>query len=193
MSKHVCIIDGHPDPQRPHLIHALCDAYADGAVEAGHTVERIDVGALTFGWLTSPSEFETEPPEPILTERAKIARADHVVIAFPLWMGGVPAKLKGFFEQAARGAYFLSTRENGWPEQMMKGKSARVLVSMAMPGLVYRFAMDEGALKALERGILGMSGFRHVHHSIIGGAGDMSADDVRSWQTFCRKIGAEAA
>jgi putative NADPH-quinone reductase len=42
---------------------------------------------------------------------------------------------------------------------MMKGKSARVLVSMGMPGLVYRFGMDAGALKALERGLLGLSGF----------------------------------
>jgi putative NADPH-quinone reductase len=74
---------------------------------------------------------------------------------------------------------------------MMKGKSARVAVSMGMPGLVYRFAMDEGALKALERGILGISGFHPMHHSIIGGAGNLKDDDFRSWQTYFYRIGTE--
>ncbi|HBF89912.1 MAG TPA: dehydrogenase, partial [Hyphomonas atlantica] len=27
MSKKICIIDGHPDANPDHLIHALCNAY----------------------------------------------------------------------------------------------------------------------------------------------------------------------
>ena len=193
MAKSICIIDGHPDPDRHHLIHALCDAYADGAVGAGHTVSRINISDFDIACLHTPAEITEPPPEPILSEREKIGAADHLVIAFPLWMGGMPAKLKAFFEQAARGGYFVKMEGDGWPEQMMKGKTARVLVSMAMPGLVYRFGMDEGALKALERGILGLSGFRQVHHTLIGGAQRLPPEDVRSWQTYCRKIGDEGA
>ena len=191
MTKTICIIDGHPDPEPHHLIHALCEAYADGALGAGHTVERINVSALAVDCLNTPAEFETPPPEPVLSEREKIARADHLVIAFPLWLGGMPAKLRAFFEQAARADFFLAQKEHGWPEQMMKGKTARVLVSMGMPGLVYRFAMDEGALKALERGILGISGFHHLRHTVIGGAGDLSEEAFRSHEAQCRKLGAE--
>ena len=191
MTKTICIVDGHPDPDPHHLIHALCDAYADGAASAGHTVERIGVAALDFPLMLTAEEFATPPPEPILSEREKIARADHVLIAFPLWLGNMPAKLKAFFEQVGRGDFFLVQKDQGWPAQMMKGKSARVLVTMGMPGLVYRFGMDEGALKALERGILGISGFHPLHHSIIGGVGNLTEDDFRSWETFFRKIGAE--
>ena len=189
MTKSICIIDGHPDPDPHHLIHAMCDAYADSAVSAGHTVERIDIAALDFPLLATVEEFAVPPSEPVLSEREKVSRADHVVIAFPLWMGGMPAKLKGFLEQMARGDFLLVQKENGWPGQMMKGKSARVLVSMGMPGLVYRFGMDEGALKALERGILGLSGFHPMHHTIIGGAGALTEADFRSWQTAVRKLG----
>ena len=103
----------------------------------------------------------------------------------------MPAILKAFFEQAGRGAFFVGENDKGWPAQMMKGKSARVLVSMGMPGLVYRFGMDAGALKALERGLLGLSGFHPLHHTIIGGVGQLDEEDFRSWETFCRKIGAE--
>ena len=191
MTKSICIINGHPDTDPKHLIHALCDAYADGAESAGHTVTRIDVAALDVPMLRSAEEFGTPPPEPILTEREKIAAAEHLLIAFPLWLGNMPAILKAFFEQAGRGAFFVGENDKGWPAQMMKGKSARVLVSMGMPGLVYRFGMDAGALKALERGLLGLSGFHPLHHTIIGGVGELDEEDFRSWETFCRKIGAE--
>lgn len=191
MTKSICIIDGHPDPEPHHLIHALCDAYGDGAAGAGHEVTRINISNLDFPYLEKPEDMFDPPPEPVLTEREKIGRAGHLLIAFPLWLGGMPAKLKSFFEQAARGGYFVRMKEEAWPEQMMKGKSARIIVSMAMPGLVYRFGMDEGALKALERGMLGLSGFKPLHHSIIGGAGNLSEEDFRSWQTFCHRIGAE--
>ncbi|MEZ5953139.1 MAG: NAD(P)H-dependent oxidoreductase [Hyphomonas sp.] len=193
MPQSICILDGHPDPEKHHLIHALCDAYADGAAAEGHEVSRIDIAGMDIPLLEKPDDMFTPPPEPILSEREKIGAADHLVIAFPLWMGGMPAKLRAFFEQAARGGYFVKMQDEGWPAQMMKGKSARVIVSMAMPGLVYRFGMDAGALKALERGILGLSGFRSVHHTIIGMAGDLGTEDFRSWQTHCRQLGTEGA
>jgi putative NADPH-quinone reductase len=189
--KSICIINGHPEPDPKHLIHELCEAYADGADSAGHTVTRIDVAALDVPLLRSVEEFESPPPEPILSEREKIAAADHLLIAFPLWLGNMPAMLKAFFEQVARGEFFLGQSDKGWPAQMMKGKSARVLVSMGMPGLVYRFGMDAGALKALERGLLGLSGFHCSITRSSAGRGNSVRKDFRSWETFCRKIGAE--
>ena len=190
----ICIIDGHPDPAPRHLIHALCDAYAQGAAEEEHEVTRIDVGKLTFPLMQTAEEFATPPPEPILSEREKIDAADHLLIAFPLWLGGMPAKLRAFFEQAARAEFFLATGDSArqWPMQMMKGKSARTVITMGMPGLVYRFGMDSGALRALERGVLGLSGFGPLHHTILGGAGDIDEAKFKRWCTDMRIFGREA-
>ena len=129
-----------------------------------------------------------------LTEREKIAEADHLLIAFPLWLGGMPAKLRGFFEQAARDEFFLATgdSEHQWPLKMMKGKSARTVITMGMPGLVYRFGMDAGALRALERGVLGISGFSPLHHTILGGAGEVDEAKFKRWTTDMRIFGREA-
>ena len=190
---HICIIDGHPDPA-DHLIHALCAAYASGAEEAGHTVEQIRIADLDIDFLATPEAFMTPPDKPVLSEREKIKRADHVVIAFPLWLGNMPAKTKAFFEQAARGNFFIEQGNNSheWPRQLMKGRSARVIMTMGMPGLIYRFAMDAGALKALTRGILGISGFHPIENSIYGGVEAADDDRREKWFAEQREFGAKA-
>ena len=125
MPRAICIIDGHPDGDPGRLIHALAEAYAEGALSAGHEVSRIRISELEFPLLTSNADFQTPPPEPVLSERNKIAAADHVVILFPLWLGSMPAKLRGFFEQAARASFFIGLADAGahWPSRMMEGKS----------------------------------------------------------------------
>ena len=38
MTRRIAIIQGHPDPAGHHLLHAMADAYAEGASAAGHQV-----------------------------------------------------------------------------------------------------------------------------------------------------------
>ncbi len=194
MSRNICIIDGHPDGDPYRLIHSLANAYAEGAVAAGHKVTRIKVSAMDFPLLDSIADFETPPPEPVLSERNKIAAADHVVILFPLWLGGMPAKLRGFFEQAARASFFLGLAKDGahWPARMMEGKSAHTIITMGMPGLIYRFGMDAGSLKALERSVLGLSGFKPLKHTILGGMGDVSPERYAQLCEEMRAFGRDA-
>lgn len=194
MAKNICIINAHPDPSPERFIHAVCNAAEAGAREAGHTVSRIDIGSLDVSLLTSAKEFAEPPVGAIQEERAKIAAADHVFIAFPLWLGAMPAKARAFFEQAARADFFLvqGGDEKGWPVQLMKGKSAHVVVTMGMPSLVYRFGMDAGAVKALERALLGLSGFSPIHHTIIGGIGTKSEDERARILSDMVELGAKA-
>ncbi|PKP83273.1 MAG: NAD(P)H dehydrogenase [Alphaproteobacteria bacterium HGW-Alphaproteobacteria-18] len=195
MTQTICIIDGHPDADPKRLCRTLADSYAEGAHSSGYEVSRINVRDLTFPLLERNEDFLTPPPEPVLSERQKIAEADHLVILFPLWLGGMPAKLRAFFEQTARAGFFISEPEPAgtWPRKMMAGKSARVVITMGMPGAVYRVMMDAGSLKALERGILGISGFKPVRHTILGGAGDVSPQRLSAWKSEMWELGHSAA
>jgi putative NADPH-quinone reductase len=56
--KRVLILQGHPDASERHLGHALADAYAQGAVSAGSSVRRIDVGTLEFPLLRSKAGWD---------------------------------------------------------------------------------------------------------------------------------------
>ncbi|WP_306015788.1 NAD(P)H-dependent oxidoreductase [Oceanicaulis sp. MMSF_3324] len=171
MPKRICLINGHPDPSPERFCHALTDAYQTGAQEAGHIVDRFDVGAIEFGFLSSPQDFETPPPAAFEPVRTAMAEADHLVLIYPLWLGEIPAKTKAFFEHAASGEFFLATSANGagWPAQRMKGKSARLILTMGMPGFAYRLLFGAHSVKALVAGLLKISGFKPVRHTVFGG------------------------
>ena len=165
----ICLINGHPDPSPERFAHALCDAYAEGAEAAGHGVARVEVGALDFGFLANQAEFETAPPEAVAHARASIEGAGHVVFVYPLWLGTMPAKMKAFLEHVGRANFFLETGAPGeWPAKKMEGKSARVIVTMGMPGFAYRLFFGSHSLKALERGALKLSGFKPVRDTVLG-------------------------
>jgi putative NADPH-quinone reductase len=65
-TRHVVIVQGHPDPQHRHFCHALADAYAAGARGAGHEVVTVDVARLDFPLARSRENLESAPtPEAI--------------------------------------------------------------------------------------------------------------------------------
>ncbi|MAM37708.1 NAD(P)H-dependent oxidoreductase (plasmid) [Sphingobium naphthae] len=170
---HILVIDGHPDASRERFVHALAQTYADAAAEAGHQVERITVAQLDFPILRSQADWKDGPlPVDIDHAQQAILRADHLVVLYPLWLGDMPALLKAFLEQIARPRFAFRYREHGFPEKLLRGRSARVIVTMGMPGLFYRLVYRAHSLKSLERNILAFTGIGPVRHSLIGAVED---------------------
>ena len=121
MAKRILIIDGHPDPEPQRLCHGLANAYASGAVDAGHEVRRLELHSLDFPLLRSEADFETgKPPAPIATAQADISWAEHIVIVYPLWLGTMPALLKGFLEQTIRPDFAFERTTSGWPKKRLQ-------------------------------------------------------------------------
>ena len=65
------------------------------------------------------------------------------------------AKLKGFLEQVFRPDVAYGKSESGqtWTK-LLKGKSARIIVTMGMPAPVYRWYFGAHGLKNLERNMM---------------------------------------
>lgn len=173
----IAIVDGHPDPDRARFVHALAESYAAGAIDAGHEVRRIDVAALDFPLLRSRAAWESEPPPTAIVEAQQaLAWADHIVILYPLWLGDVPALLKGFLEQVLRPGFAIDPKGAGLNSGLLRGKSARLVVTMGMPAIFYRFYFGAHSVKSLERNILKLVGISKVRHTLIGGVeGDAEA------------------
>ncbi|MDR7270251.1 putative NADPH-quinone reductase [Pelomonas saccharophila] len=188
-ARHVLLILGHPDAAGGHLCHALADAYAQGGRQAGHEVRRIDVAQLDFPLLRSKQDWEQgEVPPALRPAQADIAWADHVVLFYPLWLGDMPALLKAFLEQVARPGFAVGRPgPDALGVKLLKGRSARVVVTMGMPALVYRWYFRAHSVKSLERNILGFVGFAPVSETLVGRVEGLKDADVAKWLArMCR-------
>jgi putative NADPH-quinone reductase len=189
--RHILIINGNPDPAPERLTAALAKAYEEGARDKGHEVRRLDVGALDFSILRRAQDFATEPGEDsILEARSQIQWAHHLVFIFPLWLGSPPALLKAFLEQVGRHEFLVGPGPGGFPAGNLKTRSARLIVTMGMPTLIYRLGFGGFGVRAFARGILGLAGIRPVGITYFS---VLSQARCQKWITSVRKMGERCA
>ena len=197
MARRIAIIQGHPDVQGNHFGHALADAYAAGGGQAGHEIKTLVLATLDFSLLRSKEDWESATPsEAIRQAQGVIEWADHLLIVYPLWLGSMPAILKAFFEQVFRPGFAIAKSGSGksW-KKLLSGKSARIVVTMGMPGFVYRWYFRyfrAHSVKSLKRNILGFCGIGPVSQSIIGMVEGLSGAKREQWLVRMRALGGAA-
>lgn len=180
MKRRILVIDGHPDPDRARLVHALADRYAEGARSWEHEVRRIDLATADVPMLRSREEWAKGKPSPAIADaQASIAWADHIVFFYPLWLGDMPALLKAFLEQVMRPGFAVDD-QGTFGGGLLRGKSATVIVTMGMPAAFYALWFRSHSVKSLERNILRFAGIRPVHHVLLGGV-EQGAGKCERW------------
>ena len=192
MSKRILIIQGHPDASEPHLCHALASSYNVGAQSAGHSVKHVNVAELDFPLLRSQKDFETGiVPSSLKPVQNELLWAEHLVLFFPLWAGDMPALLKGFFEQLIRPS-FSGEHVSFFDKKVLSGRSARVVVTMGMPAIIYRWYFRAHSVKSLERNLLGIVGIAPVQETLIGMTANMKPADAAKWLVKLKLLGERA-
>lgn len=175
----ILILQGHPDPSETHLCHAIADSYRNAAEAHGHEVDVLKIADEDVPLLRSKEEWEnSDMPQVAITGQAAIARAEHIVLIYPLWMGDMPAIVKAWIEQVLRHGFAFEMTRRGW-KPALQGRSARVIVTMGMPGFAYRWFFLAHSLRSLERNILKFCGIRPVKSTICGNAEDPSGKAQR--------------
>lgn len=193
MGRRIALLQGHPSPDPTHLGHALADAYAGGAVAAGHEVRRIEIARLEFPLLRTAEDWNHGSLPPGLQDaQDAIGWAQHVVLVFPLWAGGMPAITRGFLEQVMRPSFAFRPVAGGpRMEAALKGRSARVLVTMGMPGFAYRWFYGAHGVRGIMRNLLGFCGLGPVRATYIGQVDARSFRAVR-WIATMHELGRRA-
>jgi putative NADPH-quinone reductase len=189
--RNILILDGHPDPADERFIHALAAAYREGAEQSGHQVQTIRVADLEFPLLRTQAEYEKgHPVEVVRRCQSAMEWATHVVILYPLWLGSMPALLKALLEQMLRPGFAFSAAKLGrWPVKFLSYKSSRIIVTMGMPALIYRWYFRAHSLRSLQRNILRFVGFRRIRSTVIGGVGGLDAAKRSAWLDKVRALG----
>lgn len=187
MSQRILILQGHPDASKAHLCHSFADHYSEGAQANGHEVRLINIASLEFPLLRSQQEWQTASlPASLKAAQESIGWCQHLVLIFPLWLGDMPALVKAFLEQVLRPGFAFSYVEgNPLGKKGLTERSARVIVTMGMPAMIYRHLYRAHSIKSLERNVLGFVGFSPVRETLIGGVEAMSDQKRNEW---CRKL-----
>jgi NAD(P)H dehydrogenase (quinone) len=164
----IAIVVGHP--QRDTYCEVLGNAYQRGAESGGHKAKLFLLAHMNFDAILREGYRREQVLEPNLAAtRDAIQACDHVVFVFPLYLGDIPAIMKGFFERVLQPnllALQVSGDKASW--KYFKGKSARVIMTMGMPGWFYRWYFGAHALELLKRNILHFIGIKPVRSTIYG-------------------------
>jgi putative NADPH-quinone reductase len=187
----ICIIQGHPTSGEEHFCHALARAYAKGATSAGHEVKTVIVADLDFPILRSKKDWDSGQAPPAIAAAQETMRwAQHLLIIHPLWIGSMPALLKAFLEQALRPGFAMSTSAKGGWTKLLTGRTARVVVTMGMPALIYRWYFGAHGLKSLTQN-LSLVGIAPRRSTLIGMIEAMDDAKRRQWLDRLRALGGQ--
>jgi putative NADPH-quinone reductase len=188
----IAIIVGHS--QRDTFCEALAQAYRRGAAGAGHEVKLFALSRMSFDPVLREGYNKIQPLEPDLAAaRQALGESSHIVILFPLWVGDMPAILKGFLERVLQPdliARMASGDKGSW--RLFQNKSARVVITMGMPVPVYRWWFGAHALKILKRNILQFVGIKPVRATLFGMIGNSTPAKRRQWLSEIEALGFNA-
>lgn len=173
---------------------ALGQAYLRGAESGGHQGKLFVLADMEFDAILREGYRRLQVLEPDLAAaREAFLACDHVVFVFPLWLGDMPAIMKGFLERLVQPDLLAIQKSGGkasW--KVFKGKSARVIMTMGMPGWFYRWYFGAHALKLLKRNILHFTGISPVHSTIYGMIEAAGDEKRKQWLREVEALGHQA-
>lgn len=182
----VLILDGHPDEGR--LVSHLLDIYA-AALPGDCTVTRTFLRDLRFGEDLRRGYAADQAWEPDLEAFARaLTECDHLVIGFPLWWGGEPARLKGLLDRVILpGFAFRYHRGDASWDRLLAGRSADLIVTMDTPPWYLRLVYGDPVVRRWRSQILGFCGFKPIRAFRFGPTRrGGAAGNLRAWEDRVR-------
>ena len=187
--KNILIINGHPDKES--FCFALAESYKMGADVAKSNCKLVHLIDLDFNPILTFGYRKISELEPDLVQMQQdILWADHLVFVYPNWWSTFPALLKGFIDRVFVPNFAFKYRENSpfW-DKLLKGKTARLIVTMDTPKWYYWLINKSAGHNAMKVGVLEFCGIRPVNMSVFSPI--KSADEAKrkKWLAEVEKFG----
>jgi len=187
--KRVLVINGHPDQES--FCHKLAIGYKKGAEQSLAECKLVHLIDLNFDPILRFGYRKRTELEPDLIKIQKdILDADHLVFVYPTWWGTFPALLKGFIDRVFLPKFAFAYRENSllW-DKLLKGKTARLIVTMDTPKWYYRLIYRSPGHHAMKNSILEFCGIRPVSITSFGPIKSAGEKKRHKWIEQVRKLG----
>ncbi|HSX90791.1 MAG TPA: NAD(P)H-dependent oxidoreductase [Pseudomonas sp.] len=181
-------------PKNVSLCTALGEAYAQGARDKGHVVRQLKLGEMSFDPILRGGYEQSQTLEPDLLEaQRQIHWAEHLVFVYPVWWGGIPALLKGFFDRTFLPGFAFKYRNRSqlW-DKLLSGRTADLLVTMDTPPWYFRWIYGAPAHRQMIRTILGFSGIKTRRLSEFAPVRPSSEAQRQNWLRRAESLGSRA-
>ncbi len=191
--KNILVLQGNPKPTS--LCGHLASVYKEEAEKAGHKVNLLELKDLKFNQNLIVGYKEEQLLEPDLKKaQQSILEANHLVFVFPSWWASMPALLKGFLDRVfLPGFSFKYQEKSPFPEKLLKGRSARIIITMDAPWWYYYLFNRAPGLNLLKIGTLEFCGVSPVKSTLLGPVRKAPKDRIDSFILKVRELGKKGA
>lgn len=187
-NKKILVILGHP--LKKSLCGAFADSYEKSAKDSGASIKRINVSELNFDPILHDGYKKIQELEPDLLQLQKdIKWANHLVLIYPIWWGGMPAVLKGLMDRMLLPGFAFNFEDNGFPEKLLKGRSMRLIITMGSPRLIYKLFFKKLPEKVIKKYIWGLCGIKPIKTSIFCNVEKVNKKLREKWIKKVSKLG----
>lgn len=179
------------NPVKDSFGAALSRKYFESAQASGADVHLLNLVDLNYNPLLLHAYAKEQESEPdLLLIRKLISRANHLVFVFPNWWGTYPAILKGFIDRAFVPGFAFRYRDGSlrW-DKLLRGKSARLIITMDTPKWYYHWVYRKPAVFSLKRSVLGFCGIAPVRVTIFSPVKRSTPKQRLKWLSVAAKLG----
>ena len=194
--KHILALNGHPADNS--LSAGLIASYQSGAEKAGHQVKRHNLADMIFDPDHGDGGYKHSKPleAPLQAFVEDLKWCDHIVIATPLWWGGIPSKLKGLFDRTLLPGIAFDTRNKnalGVPAPLLTGKTGSILLTSDTPSWALSVFYNTAIKKQMERQILKFVGIKPKKFKNFAPATDVQTETAEKWLKSTHQMGLSAS
>ncbi len=167
MKNRILVILGHPN--KVSFCNTLAEAYVSGAREAGAQVRFVQLGELDFDPILHEGYAAIQELEDDLVSVQKdILWAEHIVIVYPTWWGGVPALLKGFIERTILPGFgFKYKHKSALWQKKLRGRTAHLITTMDSPRWYQALTIGSPGYTMLKHATLRFCGVWPVRYTVL--------------------------
>ncbi|GHG77616.1 NAD(P)H dehydrogenase [Alishewanella longhuensis] len=186
--KKVLVISAHPTEQG--IGQALASEYGTAITANGHQIRWLYLNTLSFDPVLRHGYRQLQPFEPDLqAAQADLLWAEHITLLYPVWWGSVPALLKGFLDRVLLpGFAFKYQPDKKYPQPLLMGKTAHLLLTMDTPIWYFRWFYQAPALHQISKTTLAFCGIKPLKSLMFGPVVSSSVQQRQRWLQQARQL-----
>jgi hypothetical protein len=182
---------GHP--RSASFCGALADQYVTAARASGHEVVLRRLQDLPVDLKAPDYDRALEAEATWVTNLQRdLTWCSHFVLVTPMWWGGAPASLKALFDRVLLPGFAFKYTSGPVPQKLLKGRSARVILTSDSPGVWYNWILGAPYFRQLRTQILEFVGFRPVGITLMSPIRGSSLDRRQAWLDQAFALGRKA-